>query len=114
MKELLGVEPQTDAQGALQDVHWSMGAFGYFPSYALGNLYGLQFLNKLKEALPDYESAISRGNFAPIRQWLRERIYTWGRRLDPADLLFKVTGEKLSVLPFLDYIEAKYTELYGL
>ncbi|MDR2070445.1 MAG: carboxypeptidase M32 [Treponema sp.] len=114
MKELLGIEPQTDAEGVLQDVHWSMGSFGYFPSYALGNLYGLQFLKKLRQDLPGYEEDIARGSFAAIRQWLRENIYTWGRRLDPADLLFKVTGENLSVSPFLEYIEAKYTELYGL
>jgi carboxypeptidase Taq len=114
MKELLGIEPETDAEGVLQDVHWSMGSFGYFPSYALGNLYGLQFLKKLRQDLPDYEGDIARGSFSAIRQWLRENIYTWGRRLDPADLLFKVTGEKLSVSPFLEYIEAKYMELYGL
>ncbi|MDR0378264.1 MAG: carboxypeptidase M32 [Spirochaetaceae bacterium] len=114
MKELLGVEPETDAEGVLQDVHWSMGSFGYFPSYALGNLYGLQFLNTLRRDLPDYESDIARGNFSAIRQWLRENIYTWGRRLDPADLLLKVTGEKLSVAPFLEYIEGKYTDIYTL
>ncbi|MDR2741216.1 MAG: carboxypeptidase M32 [Treponema sp.] len=114
MKELLGIEPETDAEGVLQDVHWSMGSFGYFPSYALGNLYGLQFLKKLRQDLPDYEADIACGSFAAIRQWLRKNIYTWGRRLDPADLLFKVTGEKLSVSPFLEYIETKYTDLYGL
>jgi carboxypeptidase Taq len=114
MKELLGIEPETDAEGVLQDVHWSMGSFGYFPSYALGNLYGLQFLKKLRHDLPNYEDDIARGSFTAIRQWLRENIYTWGRRFDPADLLFKVTGEKLSVSPFLEYIEAKYTDLYGL
>ncbi|MDR0388163.1 MAG: carboxypeptidase M32 [Treponema sp.] len=114
MKDLLGIEPETDAEGVLQDVHWSMGSFGYFPSYALGNLYGLQFLKKLRQDLPGYEGDIARGVFSAIRQWLRENIYTWGRRLDPADLLFKVTGEKLSAAPFLEYIETKYTELYGL
>jgi carboxypeptidase Taq len=114
MKELLGVEPQTDTEGVLQDVHWSMGSFGYFPSYALGNLYGLQFLQKLRQDLPDYESDIARGSFTDIRQWLKENIYTWGRRLDPVDLLFRVTGENLSVFPFLEYIETKYEELYGL
>jgi carboxypeptidase Taq len=114
MKEFLGIEPETDAEGVLQDVHWSMGSFGYFPSYALGNLYGLQFLKKLRQDLPDYEGGIERGSFTAIRQWLRENIYTWGRRLDPADLLFKVTGEKLSISPFMEYIETKYTDLYGL
>jgi carboxypeptidase Taq len=114
MKELLGLEPETDALGVLQDVHWSGGDFGYFPSYALGNLYGLQFLKKLRSDLPDFEAALGQGNFSVLRTWLRDNIYVWGCRLDPADLLKKVTGEELSVTPFLEYIEAKYTELYGL
>ncbi|GHU98740.1 carboxypeptidase M32 [Spirochaetia bacterium] len=114
MKDLLGVEPQTDAEGVLQDVHWSQGSFGYFPSYALGNLYGLQFRQKLRQDLPDLDTAISHGNFQGIHTWLRENIHQWGRRLDPADLLNQVTGEKLSIAPFLAYIEGKYTELYGL
>jgi carboxypeptidase Taq len=114
MKELLGVEPPTDAEGVLQDVHWSMGSFGYFPSYFLGNLYGLQFWKKLREDLPDVETAISRGQFDPLYSWLRDHIHRWGSRLEPAELLRTVTGEALSMHPFLDYIEAKYTELYAL
>ncbi|MDR3166881.1 MAG: carboxypeptidase M32 [Treponema sp.] len=114
MKEFLGVEPKTDADGVLQDVHWSMGSFGYFPSYALGNLYGLQFWKKLSADLPQTEQAISRGDFKDIHGWLRENIYRWGKRLDPPELLRRVTGETLSVAPFLSYIETKYTELYGL
>jgi carboxypeptidase Taq len=114
MKEFLGVEPKTDADGVLQDVHWSMGSFGYFPSYALGNLYGLQFWQKLSADLPQAEQAIGRGEFKEIHRWLRENIYQWGKRLDPPELLRQVTGEKLSVAPFLSYLETKYTELYGL
>ena len=113
MKELLGVEPESDAQGVLQDVHWSMGAFGYFPSYALGNLYGLQFWGKLKADLPNSEGLIAEGNFAPIRSWLRDTVYIWGRRLDPQELLAAVTGKSLSPEPFLDYIESKYAGIYG-
>ncbi|GHV08359.1 carboxypeptidase M32 [Spirochaetia bacterium] len=112
--EYLGLASETDADGVLQDVHWSMGSFGYFPSYALGNLYGLQIAKKLRTDLPDFENAVSQGKFDEIRIWLGENIYRWGHRLSPADLLQKITGEKLSVNPFLDYIEAKYTELYGL
>jgi len=97
----------------LQDVHWSMGAFGYFPSYALGNLYGLQFWEKLKSDLPQSEQMITGGNFAPIRAWLRDTIYVWGRRLAPQDLLKTVTGNTLSSEPFLAYIESKYGEIYG-
>jgi carboxypeptidase Taq len=114
MKELLGVEVPDDARGILQDVHWSMGAFGYFPSYALGNLYALQFWNKLKADINGVDRLIARRDYAPIRQWLKEMIHRHGRRLDPAELLFRVTGETLSSLPFLEYLETKYAELYGL
>jgi carboxypeptidase Taq len=113
MKELLGVQPETDAQGVLQDVHWSMGSFGYFPSYALGNLYGLQFWEKLRSEIPDAERRIAQGNFAPIRDWLRETIYIWGCRKDPSELLETVTGKSLSAEPFLGYVESKYSRIYG-
>jgi carboxypeptidase Taq len=114
MKELFALEPETDAEGALQDIHWSMGSFGYFPSYALGNLYGLQFFNRLRADIPGVDEHIRRGNFAPLHAWLRDTIYVWAHRLDPPDLLKKVTGEGLSVYPFLKYIEEKYTEVYGI
>jgi carboxypeptidase Taq len=113
MKELLGVEPETDAQGVLQDVHWSMGAFGYFPSYALGNLYGLQFWEKLSADLPGVEEKIAEGNFTPIQNWLRDAIYIRGRRPAPQELLRTVTGKDLSIEPFLGYIESKYAGIYG-
>jgi carboxypeptidase Taq len=114
MREILGVEPETDAEGVLQDVHWSMGSFGYFPSYALGNLYGLQFWQKLKADLPNVEACIAKGDFAPLRAWLSDNIYVWGRRLDPPELLRKVTGAALSAEPFLNYIENKYAGIYGI
>ncbi|MDR0877653.1 MAG: carboxypeptidase M32 [Treponema sp.] len=113
-QEYLGLESDTDADGALQDVHWSQGSFGYFPSYALGNLYGLQIRKAILKDIPDFESHVARGDFGAIRAWLGDHVYRWGCRLAPAELLFKITGEKLSVIPFLEYIEAKYTELYGL
>ncbi|MDR2211430.1 MAG: carboxypeptidase M32 [Spirochaetaceae bacterium] len=114
MEEYLGLRPACDAQGILQDVHWSMGAFGYFPSYALGNLYGLQFWEKLRECLPDTDAALGRRDYAAIHRWLGENIYRWGRRLEPSRLLLKITGKELSAEPFLRYIERKYTELYEL
>jgi carboxypeptidase Taq len=113
-REYLGLESETDADGVLQDIHWSMGSFGYFPSYALGNLYGLQFFNKLCSDIPNVEEHIRRGDFAPVYAWLRDAIYVWGRRLDPPDLLRKVTGGGLSVYPFLNYIEEKYAGIYGI
>jgi len=114
MKELLGVEPETDTQGVLQDVHWSMGSFGYFPSYALGNLYGLEFWEKLKSDIPGVEKLILEGNFSPIHDWLRDAVYVRGRRLAPPVLLETVTGRSLSAEPFLAYIESKYAGIYGI
>jgi len=111
MKEYLGIEPSSDSEGVLQDVHWSHGSFGYFPSYALGNLYGLQFFKKLKSDIPNFEGLTAKGDFKPIHGWLSGNIHKWGRRLEPAELLKKVTGESLSVEPFLNYIEGKYTRL---
>ena len=112
-REYLGLESETDADGVLQDIHWSMGSFGYFPSYALGNLYGLQFAEKLNGDIPGLESLIAAGQFEGLHEWLRDTIYCWGCRLEPAELLGKVTGSKLQAEPFLNYIEGKYTELYG-
>jgi carboxypeptidase Taq len=113
MKDYLGLEPKTDAEGVLQDVHWSMGAFGYFPSYALGNLYSLVFWKKLKADLPNVESALARREYDDIHTWLGEKIHRWGRRRSPGELL-KLIGAELSSGPFLDYIEEKYKELYGI
>ncbi|MDR0731752.1 MAG: carboxypeptidase M32 [Treponema sp.] len=110
-RRYLNLESETDSDGVLQDVHWSMGAFGYFPSYALGNLYGLQFWAQMRKDLPGLESALAAGNFKPVHEWLADSIYRWGCRLEPSELLVKVTGEQLSTDPFLDYIEAKYTGL---
>ncbi|MDR1318408.1 MAG: carboxypeptidase M32 [Treponema sp.] len=112
-REYLGLESETDADGVLQDIHWSMGSFGYFPSYALGNLYGLQILEKLKKDIPAYETTVAEGKFKLLYNWLEESIYRWGCRLEPGELLLNITGERLSVNPFLDYIEGKYSELYG-
>jgi carboxypeptidase Taq len=96
----------------LQDVHWSMGAFGYFPSYALGNLYSAHFARKLKDDIPDLADLVAAGRFRLLHDWLKDTIYCWGCRLEPAELLCTVTGEKLGVTPFLGYLEEKYGELY--
>jgi len=111
--ELLGIDvdpsgPRAHADGSLQDVHWSMGAFGYFPSYALGDLYGLHFFRKIRRDIPDLAALVESGNFAPLHDWLRDNVHAWGARLEPAALLEKVAGEKLGVEPFLEYIEGKY------
>jgi carboxypeptidase Taq len=112
MKETLGVEPKTDAEGVLQDIHWSQGSFGYFPSYALGNLYGLQFFEKMRGDIPGFEEDVSKGDFGTMRQWFSDTIYVWGKRLDPPDLLKKITGQSLKTEPFLNYIKEKYAGIY--
>ncbi|MDR0589717.1 MAG: carboxypeptidase M32 [Spirochaetaceae bacterium] len=114
MEDLIGVKPPSDAAGVLQDIHWSMGSFGYFPSYALGNLYGLQFWEKLRRELPETDALIREGKLGVIYQWLRDNIYCRGCCMEPAGLLLHVTGEKLSADPFLRYLKDKYTPLYGL
>ncbi|MDR1506272.1 MAG: carboxypeptidase M32 [Treponema sp.] len=112
-RELFGLEVPDDASGILQDVHWSMGSFGYFPSYALGNLYALQFWKKCRADIPRIEQLLIRREYAEIHAWFKEKIHVFGRRFDPAELLEKATGEKLSAVPFLEYLETKYADLYG-
>lgn len=113
-KEYLGVEPENDAEGVLQDIHWSGGDFGYFPSYALGNLYGAQIFNKLKEEMPDWNENICSGNFLPITEWLKENVHRYGATLKPAELIKQVTGEELSSKYFIAYLNDKFGELYGI
>lgn len=114
MKEYLGVVPPDDAKGVLQDVHWSSGSFGYFPSYALGNLYAAQFMETLSAEVPDLWNQVRQGRFQPILSWLRERIHRFGRMYFPEELCVKVTGAKLSPDPFLRYLREKYSTVYRL
>jgi carboxypeptidase Taq len=113
-KEYLGIEPENDAEGVLQDMHWSDGSFGYFPSYALGNLYGAQFLQKMLKDIPDYYSLIEKGEFNEIHEWLRENIHKHGSVYKPAELIKMVTGEELTAKYFIEYLNKKYGEIYNL
>ncbi|MCL2558193.1 MAG: carboxypeptidase M32 [Treponema sp.] len=115
-KEYFGIDvdpagPRSDADGVLQDIHWSMGAFGYFPSYVLGNLYGLHFWNKIRRDIPEVDAHIAAGDFSALKAWLGENVHAHGCRLEPAQLLEKATGEKLRTEPFLQYIEEKYKDM---
>ena len=114
MQEYLGLTPPNDALGVLQDVHWSMGGIGYFPTYTLGNLYGAQFFEAARQALPELDSQIERGEFFPLREWLRENIHCHGKRFRATDLIERVTGKPPSSEAFLTYMETKFGELYGL
>ncbi len=111
-KYYLGVEPRNDSEGILQDTHWGAGLIGYFPSYALGNVYGAQFLNKMRQDIPTYDEEVKNGNFAVIKDWLRENIHQFGSLYTPSELIVKVTGEELNPKYFLEYLNKKYGEIY--
>lgn len=113
-KEYLGVEPSNDAEGVLQDIHWAGGDFGYFPSYALGNLYGAQFLNKMSKDMPNYTEDIKNGKLDAVHEWLKENIHKYGSVYKPTEIIKKVTGEELNAKYFIDYLNKKYSEVYNL
>ncbi len=112
-REYLGVDVPDDRRGVLQDSHWAGGNIGYFPSYALGSAYGAQYLRKMKETV-DVDACVRAGNFAPINEWLRERIWQYGCLLKPNEVFRNAVGEEFDPTVFTTYLEEKYTELYGL
>ncbi len=112
-KDYLGIEIENDSEGVMQDTHWASGLYGYFPSYALGNIYSGQILAKMEKDLPDWRNQIAKGNFQNIKQWLVKNVHSYGDLYDPADLIKKITGEELSVKPYLNYLNEKYSKLYG-
>ncbi|MFC0188608.1 carboxypeptidase M32 [Fictibacillus aquaticus] len=114
MNEYLGVTPDSDANGVLQDVHWSGGSFGYFPSYALGYIYAAQLKNAMIEAMPDFDQMVEQGNLLPIKQWLTENIHQYGKTKKPIEILKDVTGESLNPDYLISYFKAKYSEIYRL
>jgi len=114
MKQYLGIEPPNDALGCLQDIHWSRGSMGYFPTYALGNLYAAQLFEKIREELPDLEEQIEKGDFTPLRAWLRGHVHRVGRRLTAPEIVRQATGREPDAAAFLRYLRGKYGPLYGL
>jgi carboxypeptidase Taq len=112
-KEYLGVDVPDDKHGVLQDSHWSGGSVGYFPSYALGSAYGVQFLHKMKETV-DFDKCISEGNFKPINDWNRERIWKYGALYTPQEILDRVLGEEFNADYYIDYLKEKCRDVYGL
>ncbi|MCM3783910.1 carboxypeptidase M32 [Neobacillus mesonae] len=113
-KEYLGVTPPDDGLGVLQDVHWSGGDFGYFASYSLGNMYAAQIMNTLAKEIPDYEKYIREGNLAPLKEWLTDKVYQYGKSRKPSELIVAITGEELNPDYLADYLENKYKEIYKL
>lgn len=114
MEEYLGLRPEDPAQGVLQDIHWSYGAFGYFPSYALGNLYAAQIYNTVKDRIPSLNQKISIGEFKPLHNWLKHNIHERCRIYRPKELTEKLTGESLNYKHFSRYVKVKYKEIHGL
>ena len=114
MQTLLGIVPPNDALGCLQDVHWTRPSFGYFPTYALGNLYGAQFYETMAQQHPEYATALESGDPLPYISWLGEKIHTHGSRFFPYELVEQVTGQPLSHEPFLRYVTKKFSAIYEL
>jgi carboxypeptidase Taq len=108
MKQYLGVEVSDDAHGVLQDIHWSVGLFGYFPTYQLGNVVSVQFWERARDELGDLEEDFARGEFARLHEWLRQHVYRHGSRYPPRELLQRVTGSTLDPEPYLRYLNAKF------
>ena len=111
-REYLGVDVPDDAHGVLQDSHWSGGNIGYFPSYALGSAYGAQLLRKMRETV-DVDKCVAEGDFAPINAWNEEHLWHHGCLYKPMELLETALGEKFDPTVFTDYLEEKFSELYG-
>jgi carboxypeptidase Taq len=111
---LLGLDVPGPAAGPLQDIHWSFGVFGYFPTYTLGNLYAAQFFARAREDLGNLPALVATGDFAPLLGWLREKIHSRGSLLPPGELCREVTGSPLSCRPFVEYLENKFEEIYEL
>jgi len=112
MKELLGVDVPDDTHGVLQDVHWSGGGIGYFPTYALGNVISLQIWAKVQEALPDLDDQLAAGDLMQLSDWLRDNLYAWGRKLTPKETLGRLTGsDAIDPQPYLAYLGDKMAQL---
>jgi carboxypeptidase Taq len=111
-KDYLGVKIANDSEGVMQDTHWASGSYGYFPSYALGNIYSGQILVTMDKDLPNWRKEIEKGNFSIVKNWLSKNIHSYGNLYDPPELIRKITGKELNVKPYLKYLNEKYSKLY--
>jgi carboxypeptidase Taq len=114
MQEYLGLTPPNDTKGVMQDVHWSGGMVGYFPTYALGNLVSVQLWEKIQQDIPDLASQFEQGEFGALLGWLRKNVHAYGAKYEPQVLVQKITGEKINPKPYLRYLKAKFGAIYGL
>lgn len=111
-KEFFDYVPKNDVEGVMQDVHWAVGAFGYFPSYTLGNMIAAQFWHKMKQDMPDLNEQMAAGNYKPILAWLRENVHQHGKRYSTDELVKRVTGEGINFQYLIDYLKERYLPLY--
>jgi carboxypeptidase Taq len=112
MQELLGITPSTNSEGCLQDIHWSMGSFGYFPTYTLGNLYAAHLFTGFEKDHPDWQKVIATGELGFIKSWLNKSVHQYGRQYTSKELLKKATGKAFSADAYVNYITKKYTDLH--
>ncbi len=113
-RDYLGITPPDDAKGVLQDIHWSLGYMGYFPTYTLGNLIACQLWQNIRQDIPDLDEHIARKDFQPLLSWLRTQIHQHGAKFEPMELLERVTGRRLTAEPYLQYLRDKFGEVYAL
>ncbi len=114
MREYLGIEVRSDAEGVMQDVHWSEGLIGYFPSYAIGNLIAGQLWERVRSEITDLDDQLARHELAPLRDWLREHVHRHGSRYSDNDLLTRAVGRSVEVMPFINHLRAKLGDVYQL
>lgn len=114
MQEYFGIIPPDDVRGVLQDIHWSSGSFGYFPTYSIGNFFAAQLFDQITKEIPDIETCLEKGEFQRLLDWLRENLYIHGRKFTLNELANKITGEPLQTRSFMNYLKNKFSEIYGL
>lgn len=114
MQSYLGIAPPNDALGVLQDVHWSFGSLGYFPTYSLGNIISVQLWETCRLELTDLDNQLSRGEFVPLLAWMKKHVHQFGRKYEPMELLGKVTGSGIEAGPYIAYLKAKLNDVYGI
>ena len=113
MQEYLGITPPDDVRGVLQDIHWAGGSFGYFPTYALGNLISVQLWERIQKDIPGLDDQFRQGDFAALLGWLREKVHRHGGKFEVQELVQEVTGKKIDPAPYIRYLRKKYGQIYG-
>jgi carboxypeptidase Taq len=106
--------PPNDALGVLQDTHWADGYFGYFSTYALGNLVSAQLWEVINVDIPDLSAQVKTGEFSTILEWLRENVHAHGRKFEPRELVKRITGDKINPAAYMRYLKKKFGELYNI